>query len=846
MHPLLERLIHGAPSPAGEQVPATTRGSVQHNWLPVKDVRDGMIWLRDGSWSIVDEAGSIHLQSLNPEEQDARLGGFRELLQALPFDYSFYVHNLPLRLDEYAKGLARQAETAPPGMAGLLRAQADFAQHMVSGRRVLGRRHYIALRYAPGSDRGARLARRRQAPADPGLAAHILAERRAILHAALKSMSLEARPLDDFALVNLLARTGRDGEMGVAGGTDLRRVEDRLAAMSPGGVEVGWRHLLVERRVASAFTISTWPREGQTGVLDILYHFPAEGCIALHISPGSVEATVERLQHQIMQHTTTMNMHRRAGKPDDPYVAQAMADAIALRDQYASGQNRPLQLQVYATFWTRDLEAMDELIRTLQAELAARMFGIRTVTLQQPAAFFATLPVGQCGPGPWRDLDSRSTAVLLPFTSADLTDAQGILWGKNLTTGSLVLVDDHALPAGHLVVVAATRSGKSYAMKSYATQCRFLGRQVVVIDPSRHEYRRWCQALEGSYVVLGVGAQTRVNPCAILLPPDLVHPDEDDLRPVSSKIEYLCTLITLLVGHQTEGGIRTLTPAERAAAERVLYRLYEEFGMKDDWLCIADPVSLEPVTQGGISYHPAPRAKTMPTFGAVTAALSADPATAGIGEALVPFVSGSLAMFDGQTNVDLNNPLLVFNVRALVEDNPALAPAAYFLLAGILGERLRADRTPKLFLIDEGHNLFKDPAMAQHIERLYRQAAKHGGRVALITQRLADLVGMGKEHDAPPGAQSAGVCLSQSHTRLLMHQLTDREALHCADVFGLAKSETEFLIRASKGQGLLLVDRAHAQIEVQVPPALHELITTDPDELARIEARERAARQAGA
>jgi hypothetical protein len=75
--------------------------------------------------------------------------------------------------------------------------------------------------------------------------------------------------------------------------------------------------------------------------------------------------------------------------------------------------------------------------------------------------------------------------------------------------------------------------------------------------------------------------------------------------------------------------------------------------------------------------------------------------------------------------------------------------------------------------------------------------------------------------------------------------MTVQDARHCAQIFGLADSEAEFLAAAQPGQGLLLVDRAHAPVKVAVPPELHRLITTDPDEVARIERQERLAAQPG-
>ncbi len=854
----LDRLLFG-PLPEAAGTPPAPRGggrgraSAQAGWLPVRDVQGGMVALTDGSYTVVDEVGAVNLQSLATEEQDAVLGRFQELIHAVSFPVALYVQAEALRLDGYLEDLearAREADggapaeeghgaggSVPPALGRLLRAQARFTRELVAGARLLARRHYLALRYVPGEER-ARRGGRREAVTDPGLAARVLRERRETAEAALGHLGLTHRPLGDGELCDLLARAGRGQSLGVPAGVDLRRREDRLLALAPGGAEERADHLRVERRLGRVVAVTGWPREGRTGALDPLFRFPGEVSAALHLLPLRPEAVVDRLQREILQHGTVVAAARQQGKPEDPYTAQALADAVALRDAYAAGQIRPVMVQVLGCLWADTQEQLESETRLLEADLAARLFTLRTAALQQREAFIATLPLGLPGPVPWRDLDSHSAAVLFPFATAEPLDAQGTLWGRNLATKSLVLVDERKLPARHTVFLAATRSGKSYAAKALATQARFAGRQVVAVDPSAHEYRRWCQALGGQYVVLAVGAETRINPCAIALPPDIEHPDEDDLRPVSQKIEYLRALVGVLLAGTGE----QLSARQRAAVERVLYCLYRRFGMEDDWASIADPASLSVVEAGGLAFRPTPRPKAMPTFLEVVEALRQDGDTRELGEALEPFATGTLAVFSGQTNVDLKADLLVFNVRALVEDNPSLAPAAYFLLAGVMSERLRADWRPKLFLVDEAHNLFRDAAMAGYLERLYRQAGKHGGQVCLITQRLADLVGsMDGTIPPPAGAQSAGVCLSQSYVRLLLRQTTSQDAHHCAQIFGLAESEAAFLAGAQPGQGLLLVDRAHAAVQVRVPPELHRLITTDPDEVARIEREERLA-----
>ena len=65
-----------------------------------------------------------------------------------------------------------------------------------------------------------------------------------------------------------------------------------------------------------------------------------------------------------------------------------------------------------------------------------------------------------------------------------------------------------------------------------------------------------------------------------------------------------------------------------------------------------------------------------------------------------------------------------------------------------------------------------------------------------------------------------------------------------AELFRLSDAERTDLLAADKGEGLLIGRASRRFIRVTASPEEHRLITTDPAELRRIEAEERAARAA--
>ena len=56
--------------------------------------------------------------------------------------------------------------------------------------------------------------------------------------------------------------------------------------------------------------------------------------------------------------------------------------------------------------------------------------------------------------------------------------------------------------------------------------------------------------------------------------------------------------------------------------------------------------------------------------------------------------------------------------------------------------------------------------------------------------------------------------------------------------FGLGESETRYLEGAARGHGLLVAGRQRIRLEVRATPVEHRLATSDPEEVAAIDAEE--------
>src|SRR3989344_1005006 len=113
------------------------------------------------------------------------------------------------------------------------------------------------------------------------------------------------------------------------------------------------------------------------------------------------------------------------------------------------------------------------------------------------------LPRAENQLGQRRNLDSSSTALTFPFTSSELVQESGILYGINKSNNSLVMIDRFSLNNSNSIIFAQSGSGKSFTAKVEILRHLMQGTKVIVIDPER-EYKKLAESVGGTYIKLSV------------------------------------------------------------------------------------------------------------------------------------------------------------------------------------------------------------------------------------------------------------------------------------------------------------------------------------------------------
>ena len=199
----------------------------------------------------------------------------------------------------------------------------------------------------------------------------------------------------------------------------------------------------------------------------------------------------------------------------------------------------------------------------------------------------------------------------------------------------------------------------------------------------------------------------------------------------------------------------------------------------------------------------------------------ADPAAAELAHQLAPYATGSFsALFAGPATVpDRAGHLSVYALKRVPDE---LRTAATVLaLEAIWRQVTDGPRRRRIVVVDEGWQLLSHDHGARFLYRLAKSARKHWCGLTVVTQDADDVL----------ASQLGRAVIHNAATSLLLGQ-QPTAIDQIADAFDLTTGETRWLLAARVGHGLLLRGRDRVPVIAHASPTEHDLITTDPAELA--------------
>ena len=555
-------------------------------------------------------------------------------------------------------------------------------------------------------------------------------------------------------------------------------------ALGPEALEVHPRALRLGEEWCRTFTVTGYPREVGLGWLEPLSTHPGRLDVALHVEPVPAPVAAERLRRQLARLESGRRADAAKGRLVDPDVEVAAADARALAQGLARGEQKLFSVSLTLTVHAQSEQALEVECNRVRALCSSLLLDAQAATWRSLQGWVTTLPLCVDDLGVRRSFDTAALSAGYPFALSELTTTtSGVLYGTAAKGAGLVCWDRFACDNYNSVILARSGAGKSYLAKLEALRSLYQGVEVAVVDPE-DEYRRLAEAVGGTYVHLGAPG-VRVNPFDLGPGPE----------PLVRQALFVHTLAAVLLGEPVD-------PGTKPALDRAILAAYASVGITSD---------------------PRTHARPAPVLAVLAAALEADgdPAAQALADRLAPFTTGThRGLFDGPTTVRPVGHLVVFSLRDLPDE---LRAARTLLTLDAIWRRVGdpAHRRRRLVIVDEAWLLMRDPEGAKFLCRAAKSARKHWCGLAVVTQDAADLL------SSPLGL----AVVANAATQILLRQAPQAIDV-LAEAFGLSQGERAWLLGAAKGDGLLASGAERVAFHVLASPAEHRLVTSDPAELA--------------
>ena len=351
--------------------------------------------------------------------------------------------------------------------------------------------------------------------------------------------------------------------------------------ISPSAIEIHSDYFRLGNKYGRTLYVYGYPRMLFTDWLSPIINIDEVIDVSMYVYPVESAVVMKNLRTKVTQLEASLSLNMEKGKVRDPELEAAITDAEELRDQLQVGSERFFRFGLYVTLWADSLEEMKYVQQKIETIFGQQMIFSKVANAQQEQGLNSVTP--QCSDQLQirRNMNTGAISTSFPFTSADLTQDKGILYGINMHNNGLVIFDRFSLENANMVVFAKSGAGKSFTVKLEALRSMMVGTEVLIIDPE-NEYQRLCDAVGGSYIRLSLNSDVRVNPFDL---PKVVD-SEDAGDALRSNLVTLHGLFRLMLGgnQAVAGGqvIPALTASEEADLDQALIDTYARAGITSD------------------------------------------------------------------------------------------------------------------------------------------------------------------------------------------------------------------------------------------------------------------------
>lgn len=559
--------------------------------------------------------------------------------------------------------------------------------------------------------------------------------------------------------------------------------KDLICPLTP---EFKHKYFKLDDKYGRVLYLSNYPRFIKDSIVSELCNLNKNMMYSMDLISIPTDEAVKEIERKLLGvNTNITNWQRRQNANNNfsaviPYdmemqreECKEFLDDLTIRDQRMMLCNITIvHLADSKEELDNDTELLKSVARKFMCDLSILYFSSR-----QLDGLCTVLPIGLNRLNIIRTLLTESASVFIPFRAQEIADKGGIWYGQNAITNNPIFCNKECLQNPNAFVLGVPGSGKSFLTKE---EIEFIimrtDDDILICDPE-NEYSNIIRKFGGEVIEISAGSKDHINAM------DMKDGYGDSGDPVRDKSQFIMSLIEQV----SRKGIDDL---ERSIIDRCVRETYMEF----------ERPTLKTL-----------RAKLLEQQEKEAKALALK---------LEIFTDGSLDAFAHETNVDVNNRIVSYNIFKLGKQLKTMGLLVITdAMINRVNENFIKGKKTHIF-IDEFHVVFENEQSAAFFNSAWRQFRKRDAYPTGITQNVEYLL----------DSVEASTMLSNSEFVVMLNQAyQDCEKL--GRLLNISDEQMSYITNAQSGCGLIKYGGILVPFVNKMPKGrLYDLNTTKPSD----------------
>ncbi len=603
-----------------------------------------------------------------------------------------------------------------------------------------------------------------------------------------------AKPLDSHERLRIFHsffRPGEEQDFRFDLSESMKRGHSFKDSIAPDGICFKADHFELGGKVGRVLFLREYASYIKDSMITDLSDFSRNLMLSIDILPIPTNEAIKEMQSRIMGVESDITRWQQKQNANNNFTATVPYELEQLRaenkeflDDLSTRDQRMIFANVTLVHMADTLEQLDADTETLQSIGNESLCQFSILRYQQEDGLNTALPYGLRRVKTTRTLTTESAAVLMPFRVQEIQDAGGIFCGVNAVSKNLLICNRKRLLNPHGFILGVSGSGKSFSMKEAITFIALsTGDDIIIIDAER-EYGDLTRALGGEVIEISPSSPHHINPL------EISRGYGSGENPVAMKSELLMSIC------EQQMGAGELGAFHKSIIDRCTANVYHDL-----------------IKSGGKGRQPVlsdwrNEVKRQPEREAQELALASE-----------LFVEGSLNMFAHETNVDISNRLITFDLYEMGEQ---LKPTALNVTLETIQNRVAANRLAGKYtwvFVDEVYLFFRYHYSAQFLYKCWKRFRKYACAMTAATQNVEECL----------RSDTARLMFANSEFLVLLNQAaTDRVEL--AKLLNISSNQMSYITGAEAGHGLIRFGGSIVPFINEFPrdTELYHLMTTAP------------------